>query len=208
MNRLILASDSPRRKEGLRRLQIPFHSVSNNIDENKETENLEIPPDEIALYLSFKKALSVTEDYPDDFVLGMDTIVVLDGEIIGKPKDDNNAMTILSKLNGKWHSVITGVTLINKKKGYQDKKISKTDVKFLEHTEDFIKGYVLKGESLDKAGAYGIQSEGKHLVEKIKGDFSNVVGFPEKTVIKMLERAELVNQIRAKPQIYTDSKLD
>ncbi len=201
MKRLILASASPRRKKALKKLNIPFLSVSNNIDERKEIENLEMIPEDAALYLSRRKAEITSKEFPDDFVLGMDTIVVLNSEIIGKPKDDKDAVTILWKLNGSWHTVITGVTLINKKKGYEDNGISKTKVKFIKHNLDFIKKYVAKGESFDKAGAYAIQSDGKHLIEEIKGDYSNVVGFPEKTVIKMLERAGLVNQIRAKTRI-------
>ncbi|MCK4584952.1 septum formation protein Maf [candidate division WOR-3 bacterium] len=201
MKRLILASASPRRKKALKKLNIPFLSVSNNIDERKEIENLEMIPEDSALYLSRRKAEITSKEFPDDFVLGMDTIVVLNSEIIGKPKDDKDAVTILWKLNGSWHTVITGVTLINKKKGYEDNGISKTKVKFIKHNLNFIKKYVAKGESFDKAGAYAIQSDGKHLIEEIKGDYSNVVGFPEKTVIKMLERAGLVNQIRAKTRI-------
>lgn len=189
MKKLILASASPRRKEALRKLNIPFLSVSNNLNERREIEKLEMTPDEVALRLSERKAETVAGEYPDDFVLGMDTIVVLNGEIIGKPEDEEDAVRILMKLNGGWHTVITGITLINKKKGYQDSVAVKTDVKFFKHNRSFIEEYVSKGESDDKAGAYAIQSEGKHLVEEIRGDYSNVVGFPEKTVLEMLEKA-------------------
>lgn len=199
MKRLILASASPRRKEALKRLNIPFIAAVYNIDETEEIKKPKMSPKRVALYLSKKKAEIVSEKYPSDFILGMDTIVVLNNEIIGKPKDKKDALRMLWRLNGKWHKVITGVTLINKETGYEKTEAVKTEVKFLRHKKDFIKQYVSKGESLDKAGAYGIQSEGKHLVEKVKGDYSNVVGFPEKTVLRMLKRANLLPEIKNPP---------
>ena len=150
MKRLILASASPRRKKALKKLNIPFLSVSNNIDERKEIEKLKLTPEEAALYLSRRKAEITSKEFPDDFVLGMDTIVVLNSEIIGKPKDDKDAVTILWKLNGSWHTVITGVTLINKKKGYEDNGISKTEVKFFKHSMDYIKKYAQRVNPLTK----------------------------------------------------------
>ena len=192
MKKLILASASPRRKEALKKLHIPFLSIPNNVDEEKETKNLKIHPEDFALYLSKKKAETVSTRYPADFILGMDTIVVLDEEIIGKPKDKKDAIGMLWKLNGRWHRVITGITLVNEKMLYKESKRVITDVKFFRHKKTFIKEYVAKGESLDKAGGYGIQLEGRYLVEKIKGDYSNVVGFPEETVLGMLKRAEII----------------
>jgi septum formation protein len=190
MKRIILASTSPRRKDALDELNIPYLSVVIDLDESKEIEGLEMNPEGVALHLSHKKAEFVANEFPDEFVLGMDTIVVLDNEIIGKPKDDRDAIRILAKLNGRWHTVMTGVTLINKEKEYEDQKLTKTEVKFARHCIEFIEEYVSKGESSDKAGAYAIQGKGKHLVEDIKGDYSNVVGFPKKTVMKMLRKAK------------------
>ncbi len=190
MKRIILASTSPRRKDALDELNIPYLSVMIDLDESKEIEGLEMNPEEVALYLSHRKAKFVANGFPDEFVLGMDTIVVLDNEIIGKPKDDRDAVRILAKLNGRWHTVMTGVTLINQEKEYEDKELTKTEVKFARYCIEFIEEYVSKGESSDKAGAYAIQGEGKRLVEDIKGDYSNVVGFPKKTVMEMLRKAK------------------
>ncbi len=192
MRRLILASTSPRRSEALKKLDIPFISVANNVDEGEETKNLKMYPEDFAVYLSKRKAETVCEKYPRDFVMGMDTIVALDGEIIGKPRDDEDAVGMLWKLNGIWHRVLTGITLLNKKMCYKESKLVKTHVKFKRNKKRFIVAYVEKGESLDKAGGYGIQSEGKSLVEKINGDYSNVVGFPEGTVLEMLKKVEIV----------------
>ena len=195
MHKLILASQSPRRIEALHLLKIQFLPIPNTIDESAEIERFDKNPEETALHLSKRKAESISKKYPDCYILGMDTIVVFQNEIIGKPKNEKNAIEMLMRLNGKWHSVITGITLLQKNSNYSDSKTIKTDVKFLELTKDFIENYVSLGESLDKAGGYGIQSEGKHLVEKINGDYSNIVGFPEDSVISMLKHAGLYNQI-------------
>jgi len=192
MEKLILASASPRRKEALRKLGIPFESVSSNLDEGRDTETLKMAPHNLALYLAKKKATLVSEQFPNNFVLAMDTIVVTDERIIGKPKDSDDAIAMLKLLNGKRHKVVTGITLINVKMDYDESKSVETQVTFLKHSENFLRQYVAKGESLDKAGAYGIQSEGKTLVKKINGDYSNVVGFPEKTVLEMLKNAGLL----------------
>jgi septum formation protein len=195
MHKIILASQSPRRIDALHRLKIPFQSIPNTIDEREAIENSGTEPEEIARSLSERKARTISQRYPDIFVLGMDTIVVFNNVIIGKPKSQKEATEILLKLNGKWHSVITGITLIHGILEYFDSRTIKTEVKFLNHTKDFIEKYVSLGESLDKAGGYGIQSQGKRLVEKVHGDFSNVVGFPEETVISMLKNAGIYDQI-------------
>lgn len=196
MSLLLLASNSPRRISALKRLKIPFRSIPNNVDESKETENLNMSPEKTAIFLSSKKANVVSEKFPENFVLGMDTIVVVDNKIIGKPEDNKEAVKILMELNGRWHTVITGSTLINKAMDYHQKRVTKTRVKFVDHTKKFIEDYVAKGESLDKAGGYAIQSRGKELMEKIRGDFSNVVGFPEKDTLEMLKKIDIypVNQ--------------
>ncbi len=194
MKKLILASTSPRRINSLLQLHIPFLSIPNNVNERQEIQGLDMTATETALYLSLKKAKSVSEKYPDNYVLALDTIIVIDNEIIGKPDNENNALQILMKLNNRWHSVITGVTLMNVSNEFLAQTAKKTDVKFGKHTEVFLGEYVLKGESLDKAGAYGIQSEGKHLVEEIRGDYTNVVGFPEQTVVGMLKKAKIIEE--------------
>ncbi len=189
MPTLILASNSPRRKDALKRLNIPFIPVQNTIDEEKESEQSHGDPESVARYLSYLKAESVANRYPNHFILGMDTIVVINERIIGKPHSEDDALNILRELSGDWHIVITAITLCNKEKDYTKSRAVRTKVKFYELSEDQIKEYVATGESFDKAGAYGIQSAGGFLVERIDGDFSNVVGFPEQTVITMLTEA-------------------
>ena len=189
MPTLILASNSPRRKDALKRLQIPFIVVQNTINEKKESARSHGDPESVARYLSYCKAEAVANRYPDHFILGMDTIVVINQQVIGKPYSEDDALNILRELSGNWHTVITAITLCNKKKDYTKSRAVHTKVKFNRLSEDQIKEYVATGESLDKAGAYGIQSAGSFLVEKIDGDFSNVVGFPEQTVISMLTEA-------------------
>lgn len=189
MKQLILASQSPRRKKILRRLNIPFIALNTEVDETIKKNGTKPTPEEIVLLLSKKKADAAAKKYPEHFILGVDTLVVIDGNIMGKPKNEKEAVEMLKRLNGRWHKVITGITLINKKENYEDKRVVETEVKFFNHTEDFIRKYVAKGESLDKAGGYGIQSDGKSFVDKIRGDFSNVVGLPEKTLLEMLKEA-------------------
>jgi septum formation protein len=189
MPSLILASNSPRRKHALKRLHIPFIAAPTSIDEEAEIAKSNGDPQSVVLLLSRLKAESVADQYPDRFILGMDTIVVANRRIIGKPRNETEAFHILCELNAKWHEVITGLTLYNRQKEYVASRTVCTKVKFHELTEEEITSYIATGESLDKAGAYGIQSAGRVLVKEVDGDFSNVVGFPEQTVISMLKQA-------------------
>lgn len=171
-------------------------AVPNSVDEQREIENSHGNAESVAIHLSQLKAKSVAHGYPDHFILGMDTVVVINGTIIGKPRDEKNAFRILRTLSGNWHVVITGLTLYRRQEGYSKSRAVSTRVKFLNLTDDQIRSYIKRGESLDKAGAYGIQSAGSALVEKIEGDFSNIVGFPEQAVIAMLREAGIYDQIK------------
>lgn len=189
MPKLILASTSPRRKDALERLGIPFMVVPNNIDEEMGSSDLNEDPEKVALHLSRLKAESVAPHYPHHFILGMDTLILINGRIIGKPRNEDDALGILRALSGNWHRVITGITLYNAENEYLRQCAASSEVKFRDLSENEIKVYIALGESLDKAGGYGIQSEGKQLVEEVIGDISNVVGFPEKPVLSMLKQA-------------------
>ena len=183
MNKIVLASSSPRRKEMLRRFNIEPIVVSSNVSEIiNEGEN----PFQIVMSLSFKKVLSVTKDYPDSIVIGADTIVVYDSKILGKPKDTKMAYEMLSMLSGNAHDVITGVCLIKGDTKIIDYELTK--VKFRELNKKRINAYISTGEPLDKAGAYGIQGKGAILVEKIDGCYSNVVGLPLSKIDKLLSK--------------------
>ena len=133
-----------------------------------------------------KKAVAVAENHKDSIVIGADTIVVAGGKILGKPADKSDACRMLSMLSGVEHNVVTGVCLVCGDKKSTFAQVSK--VKFYELTEAEIEAYVETGEPMDKAGAYGIQGKGCVLVEKIEGDYFNIVGLPVARVIKELSK--------------------
>lgn len=176
---IILASKSPRRKELLSIITTDFKIKTADVDETLP-EN--IAPDRAVEYLSKIKA----EPFADknDIVIGADTIVAADGKILGKPKDKDDAYSMLKMLSGKEHSVFTGVTVIKNNKA-QTFSVE-TKVKFFALTDDEINAYIKTGEPFDKAGAYGIQGKGSLLVEKINGDYFNVVGLPVSRLAKIL----------------------
>ena len=168
---IILASQSPRRQELLKLITNNFEIKVSNVDETLPSG---ISPKDAVLYLSKIMAEPFKND--SDIIIGADTVVALDGKILGKPKNDENAREMLKFLSGKAHSVFTGVTLI---KGDITRSFSvETKVKFFDLTDEEIDEYIKTGEPADKAGAYGIQGYGSLLVEKIDGDYFNVVGLP------------------------------
>lgn len=185
MDSLILASSSPRRKELLAGVGVPFRVVPSEMDEDITV--LKGSPGEKAERLALGKALDVAERTDSGLVLGADTIVVLDGRIYGKPLDREDAYEMLSNLNGKMHQVITGVALVDAKTGKHKVSHETTEVFFRKLSDDKILSYLDTGEYQGKAGAYAIQGIGAVLVEGIKGCYSNVVGLPLSLVDKLLE---------------------
>lgn len=169
----ILASASPRRRELLGYVVKEFDVLPSDVDENiPEIVN----PENSAEYLAIKKAKAVSSEHMQDIVIGCDTVVILDGEVFGKPVDKTDARIMLEKLSGRIHKVITGVCIC---RGNEMKSFSTvTEVEFYHLSEDEIKEYIATGEPMDKAGAYGIQGYGSLLVKEICGDFFNVVGLP------------------------------
>ncbi|WP_409254366.1 Maf family protein [Bacillus sp. SCS-153A] len=182
MPNLILASGSPRRKELLQQIQLSFSIEVSNAD---ETFAPELQPHEVVMELSKRKAVSVAAQHPESFVIGSDTVVVFNNEIMGKPSDSEHAKEMLRTLSGNTHSVYTGVAIVNNKKEKMFYK--KTDVTFWELTEEEIETYTASGEPLDKAGGYGIQGIGAFLVKEIKGDYFSVVGLPISQVYRSLK---------------------
>lgn len=177
---LILASKSPRRKELLSIITNQFEIRTADVDESLPAG---ISPDRAVEYLSEIKAEPFRSER--DIVIGADTVVAADGEILGKPKDKSDAFDMLKKLSGREHSVYTGVTVI---KGDRRETFSvQTKVKFFTLTDSEISNYLDTGEPFDKAGAYGIQGKGSLLVEKINGDYFNVVGLPISRLARVLE---------------------
>lgn len=172
MEKIILASGSPRRKELLEQGNIPFEVIVSKAEEVITKSKA----GEIVEELSYIKASAVARDYTDRIVLGADTIVVLDGTVLGKPKDEEDAKRMLFSLQGRSHEVYTGVSLI---KGGKVKSFhEKTEVYVYPMTEEEINAYVDSKDPLDKAGAYGIQGAFAIHIQKIDGDYYNVVGLP------------------------------
>ena len=169
----ILASGSPRRKE-LLSLIIPEYEVL--VSGCEEFVPKGTPAEKVPAILAEQKALAVAKLRPDDTVIGSDTVVVLGGEIFGKPKDKDHAHAMLRALSGKKHFVYTGVAVAEK--GEVRSFVQKTEVEFYELSDETIDKYIESFEPMDKAGAYGIQGKGSVLVKGISGDYFNVMGLP------------------------------
>lgn len=171
---MILASNSPRRKEILENFGFSLKTVSKNIDEISSKEEIT----EKIMDIAQQKTMAVAEDYPDENVVGADTVVVIDGKILGKPKDETEAFKMLKSLSGKSHEVITAYSFVNLKKNIFLNDAEITKVFFKDMSDEEINWYISTKEPVDKAGAYGIQGKGAYFVEKIEGDFFSVMGFP------------------------------
>ncbi|NBH83922.1 septum formation protein Maf [bacterium C-53] len=186
--RLILASGSPRRKEILENQGIPFEVVKSG----REEKTKETIPQKVVRDLSEQKALDVYDQIQgrrNVIILSADTVVAKDGEILGKPEDEEDAVRMLTLLQGSMHEVYTGVTLLLCAEDVKTIHIQeKTEVTMYPMTEEEIRSYVSSGEPMDKAGAYAIQGKCAVFVEKINGDYNNVVGLPVAAVYQELKR--------------------
>lgn len=179
---LILASQSPRRKEILTNLGLEFEIIPADVDESKVKD---FSPSKLVKHLSYLKAKAVYDSHPEDVVLGSDTIVYMKG-VYGKPHTKENAIKMIHSLNGKWHTVYTGVTIISKK-GMESYYV-KSQVKFKNMTDSEIASYVEECNPVDKAGAYGIQDS--KIVEKYKGSLTNIIGLPEEGLVERIKELE------------------
>lgn len=173
MKRIILASMSPRRRELMRLLPVKFEVCAVDIDETIDKNKC---PEENAMALAKLKAHAAKKLYDDDIIIGCDTIVALDDEILGKPQDEGDAERILLKLSGAMHKVYTGVCILDGDSTVQF--FGSADVKMKQLTNSEISWYIGTGEPMDKAGAYGIQGYGSLFIERINGDYYSVVGLP------------------------------
>jgi septum formation protein len=190
---LILASASPRRQDLLREAGVGFTVLATNIPELPQpTER----PKDFAERMAREKAQAAFRHHPDKFVLGADTVVVVEGEILGKPRDDVDARRMLRLLSGRNHQVITGVCLVgpalgtgNRKlqAGFEDTRSESTLVTMTSMSDNEITSYIATAEPMDKAGAYAIQGVAARWIPHIDGDYSNVVGLPVKLVLQMLQ---------------------
>ncbi|MBS4029050.1 MAG: septum formation inhibitor Maf [Ignavibacteriales bacterium] len=183
---VVLASASPRRKQLLEQIGISFTVTQSGID---EILDLSVSPGENVKRISFEKALSVTEQYNSSLIIGADTIVVLDGKIFGKPQSQADAKRMLLELSGKTHIVYTGFTVLEMPQRRSEIAYEATEVTFRTMSESEIESYVATNSPMDKAGAYGIQDDiGAIFIEKINGDFYNVVGLPLCKLYLMLKQ--------------------
>lgn len=178
--KLILASGSARRRELLELMEYDFEVVPANADEDIAP----CEPGEYVEKLALTKAREIHANHPDACIVGCDTIVWLDGEIIGKPADAQDALRILKKLSGKRHTVFTGVAVLAG--DVMNVFYDKTDVTFCSLSDEELRGYLSTGEPLDKAGAYGIQGPGSFLVERVEGCYFTVMGLPNPMLYQAL----------------------
>jgi len=195
---IVLASASPRRQELLRNAGIPFVVQATDIPEAPGEGEA---PRAFAERMAREKAVAVFRRRPDDLVLGADTIVLVDGEILGKPRDSADAARMLRLLSGRRHQVTTGVCLAGRElrsehrklqTGFEDVRSETTVVTMDALSDEDIRSYVASGEPVDKAGAYAIQGGASRWISRIDGDYFNVVGLPVSLVYKMLREHGLV----------------
>ncbi|MBQ8913327.1 MAG: septum formation inhibitor Maf [Lachnospiraceae bacterium] len=188
--RIILASQSPRRRELLKKVGFSYEIIPSDMDE-VVTKNI---PSEVVCELSFQKAMDVygkIKDNEDVLVIGADTVVAFSGEILGKPKSKTDAYEMLKKLQGKSHEVYTGVTFLYKEEDIKSHTFFEcTEVTFYPMTDKEIYDYIETGDPMDKAGAYGIQGQCGIYIEKITGDYNNVVGLPIARIYQELKKLD------------------
>lgn len=184
--RIILASASPRRQKLLSLFGLKFDVFPAEINEEDYSS---IVPSEIVLELSLKKAEKVAENFPDSIIIGSDTIVWLNGELLSKPSDKKNAYEILSRLSGKTHTVFTGITVLDTKSKNILQDFAETQVTFREISDEEKIAYIETGSPMDKAGAYGIQDDfGAVFVTHISGCYYNIVGLPVSKLYSLLQK--------------------
>ena len=183
---LILASASPRRRELVGFMGIPFEVITADAEET--THGM---PEALVTENARRKAEAVAKRYPGRIVLGADTIVYWHGQVLGKPRDEDEAVRMLRGLQGDRHTVYTGVCVISQ--GKEDCRYDTSDVMFVPLTDREIVSYVRTGEPMDKAGAYALQGRGGMFVQRIEGSYSNVIGLPMSLTREMLLAAGLEN---------------
>lgn len=181
--RLILASSSPRRSYLLEQAGLTFTVIPSSFDENSVSLST---PETYVKTLAEAKAADVSKAYPECWVIGADTIVVIDGKILGKPDSKEQARTMLKRLSGKTHQVFTGYCICCRDRERSFSDTVKTDVLFKNLSDNEIEWYINTSEPFDKAGAYAIQGLGTFIVKSIKGSYTNVVGLPVCEVIEFL----------------------
>jgi septum formation protein len=180
---IILASKSPRRRYLLEQAGLQFSVIPSSFDENTVTMT---EPESYARNLAERKANVIAEAYPDHWVIGADTIVLIDNDILGKPRSEAEARNMLRRLSAKTHRVLTGYCVRCKNRNRFFSEAISTDVCFKSLSAAEIEWYIQSGEPFDKAGAYAIQGLGTFLVKRINGSYTNVVGLPVCEIVDYL----------------------
>lgn len=183
--RIILASASPRRAELLKQIGVEFELASSQAEERPHPDET---PADYTIRIARAKVIAVARERDAGLVIGADTVVVLDGRLIGKPETPADAHRLLRQLSGRWHAVLTGVALYDVESRHEVADYEKTLVKFAQLSDAEIDWYVRTGEPMDKAGAYGIQGLGGLFIDEIAGNYYNVVGLPIPLVYRLARR--------------------
>lgn len=187
---IYLASTSPRRKEILDDLQLDFHLIDSDYEENNESD---MEPAELAKAHAIGKAraaLKNLHNVSEGIVLGSDTIVVLQNQVLGKPKDRDDGFRMLKQLSGNQQTVISAIALIDVASGKELVSCDHSLVTFITLTEQMIENYLARGEYSDKAGAYAVQGHARVFVKSIEGSYTNIIGLPSHLLLEMLEQLE------------------
>ena len=182
---LVLASGSPRRAEILRAVGWPFEAGAPEVDETRREGE---PAEDYVRRLAREKAEAGARSRLFGLVLGADTVVVAGAELLGKPRDEEEARRMLRTLSGRWHEVLTGVALVRAESGRAAVGVERTRVRFAEMSDEEIDWHVATGEPLDKAGAYAVQGRAALFIEAIEGDYWNVVGLPVRLVYELVRK--------------------
>ena len=183
MKQIILASGSPRRKKLLEQIGLTFDVVPSEYDESQAPE---MPPEQLVQFLSERKAETVAKQHPDALIISADTVVVFEGEILGKAHHAERSKEMLHKLNGKTHDMVTGFTVLDAASGKKVTRSVGTRLRFRKLSEEEIDAYVALGESFDTAGGYNIGGRGAVLFDRIEGDYYNIVGLPLPALAEVL----------------------
>lgn len=198
--RLILASTSPRRREILALLGLPFEVIAPQFEESILPHR---PVEEEVLEFAVGKARSVAKDHPESLVIGSDTMIFLDGKKIGKPDSRENAKEILRALAGKTHHIFTSIAVLDDLRGPGLNTVEQVAVRMRNYSETELERYLASHESLDKAGAYSIQGQGRALIESIEGDYLAAVGLPLRPIAGYLKSRGIAVPVDVE-QLYDD----
>ena len=187
--RIILASQSPRRREILSLMSIPFEVIESHVEEVPPAHST---PEELVTALAQQKAQAVFSLYPNDCIIGADTVVDLDGRVLGKPHTPEIAREYLHLLQGRKHIVYTGVCVLTPH--HSEIRSARTDVTFRQMSDDEIEWYIGTGDPLDKAGSYGVQGPACLFVDHLEGNYFNIIGMPVPVLYEMLLNAHVIDQ--------------